>query len=355
MDHFLRHARFARGLAESTTKSYAGHLRRFEEWRLGRGYGWEDAAREIAGFLIGLRITPRASKGRNVNRCPSDRAVAPILAAVHEFYRHGLDMGFIDMAIFPALFEMADFVMEDGSRITRPRARLRVGRRRSEPDTLGPPAASIKEFVAMVSATTIARDACMLAFMGVLGLRVGQVASLRREDVHLIPIGHRMPGCAYEHGPHLHIVRRAGQHPRGAISKAPRTNVIPVPRPAEQMYGSWLHERATLPAATKSPWAFVSFPGPTGGKAGEALSTRRLYGIVTGAANDAGLRHVNPHMLRHTFGTAAADLDIARDVLQRLLGHESVDSQDVYRRPSEGRVIEAALRIGDRLNPQVAQ
>jgi len=47
-------------------------------------------------------------------------------------------------------------------------------------------------------------------------------------------------------------------------------------------------------------------------------------------------------MLRHAFGTAAADLDVARDVLQRLLGHDTVTSQDVYRHVAPARVVDAA-------------
>jgi integrase len=61
---------------------------------------------------------------------------------------------------------------------------------------------------------------------------------------------------------------------------------------------------------------------------------------------------MHPHMLRHGFGACAADLDVARDVLQRLLGHDAVASQEVYRHVAPARVVEAAVLIGDRLAHQ---
>jgi hypothetical protein len=64
VDHFLRHLRFGRNAAESTTKSYAGHLKRFELWRVAAGMSWEQAARDIARYLIHLRTTPRKHPGR---------------------------------------------------------------------------------------------------------------------------------------------------------------------------------------------------------------------------------------------------------------------------------------------------
>ena len=82
---------------------------------------------------------------------------------------------------------------------------------------------------------------------------------------------------------------------------------------------------------------------------GEALSTRRIQDLVSKLASKAGLRHLHPHMLRHTFGAAAADLDVARDVLQRLLGQVSVHSQDAYRHATDQRVLEGATAVADRL------
>ncbi|MFI0480917.1 site-specific integrase [Actinomadura sp. 9N215] len=104
-DHYVRHLRFARSRAESTTKSYAGHLKRFEQWRCVRGLSWEEAARDIAGHFIERRITPRAGPGRGQGRTPSDAGLAPALAAIHGFYRHAADLGEVDRSVLRVLEE----------------------------------------------------------------------------------------------------------------------------------------------------------------------------------------------------------------------------------------------------------
>jgi integrase len=60
-------------------------------------------------------------------------------------------------------------------------------------------------------------------------------------------------------------------------------------------------------------------------------------------------------MLRYGFGAAAADLDVARDVRQRLLGHDAVASQEIYRHVTPARAVDAAAPIGERLAPQQRQ
>lgn len=85
------------------------------------------------------------------------------------------------------------------------------------------------------------------------------------------------------------------------------------------------------------------------------MSTRRIYAIVAGLAAAAGLGHIHPHMLRQTFGATATDLDIARDVLQRLLGHAAITSQEVYRHVASAHLVAAAALIGDRLSHQPRQ
>jgi hypothetical protein len=132
VDHYLRHLRFGRGRAESTIKTYAGHLKRFEQWRRARDLTWEQAAREIAGHLIDRRITPRASPGRGQGHGPSEAALAPALAAIHGFYRHAADVGDVDCSVLRVLFEVADLTVagQPGPLATL-RPRLRVDARPS--------------------------------------------------------------------------------------------------------------------------------------------------------------------------------------------------------------------------------
>lgn len=115
------------------------------------------------------------------------------------------------------------------------------------------------------------------------------------------------------------------------------------------LYADWMRERLGIRRAGDSPWAFVSFPGPTGDPGGEVIGARRVQDLLANLAKQADLRHIHPHMLRHTFGETAADIDVARDVLQRLLGHSDVNSQDAYRNVSDGRMVQAAQAVTDKL------
>jgi integrase/recombinase XerD len=295
-----------------------------------------------------VRTTPRSTPGRGCGELPSDAALAPALAAIHGFYLFAADAGLVGADTVTALFTVLPASGATHRRVTAVlQPRIRVDARPTRPSG-APPAASHDEFTAVLHTAATARDVCMVALLGGCALRVGQLVSLMREDVHLVPPGSRVSGCEYLLGPHLHLRRRDG-HPKGAANKNRGTVIVPVPQPVEMLYAAWLHERRQIRAAGGSPWAFVTFPGPTGEPGGEALSTRRVHDLVSELASKAGLRHLHPHMLRHTFGAAAADLDVARDVQRRLLGQVSVRSQDAYRHASDARVLEGATAVADRL------
>ena len=201
-----------------------------EQWRRARDLTWEQAAREIAGHLLDRRLTPRTTPGRGQGRRPSDAALAPALAAIHGFYRHAADVGDVDRSVLQVLFEVADLTVpgQPGPLPTL-RPRLRVDARPSHPAHLGSPQATAEELAALLGQASTARDACLVGFLGGLGLRVGQLAAVRREDVHLVPPGRRAPGCAYRHGPHLHVIRRDG-HPAGRPARPAAPTCCPCRR-----------------------------------------------------------------------------------------------------------------------------
>ncbi|WP_405778610.1 tyrosine-type recombinase/integrase [Streptomyces sp. NBC_01378] len=345
VDDFLRHLRFGRACAESTTKTYAGHLKRFHTWCGEYDLSRDGAAAELPHYLMKLRTTPRLTSGRGQGRLPQDATLAPALAAIHGFYLHLADLRRIDAKALDALFVTVPHPAGTGRLVLEPR--LRIDSRPSHAAGRAP-AATREEFAGLLRTAQTARDRCMVALLGACALRAGQLVGLFREDLHLVPAGSTAPGCPYNLGPHLHLQKREG-HPRGAANKNRGTVIVPVPGPVVMLYADWMRERLTIPGADSTTWAFVSFLGPTGAPGGQALSTRRIHDLVSDLAQDAGLRHIHPHMLRHTFGETAADLDVARDVLQCLLGHRDVASQDVYRNPSDARVAEAARSVNDKI------
>ena len=346
VDSYLRHLRFGRSRAESTVKTYAGHLKRFHPWCQDQDLSWSQAAHELARYVMHLRMTPRRTAGRGQGELPADSALAPALAAIRGFYLHQADSGRVGPDVIKALFTTVPAPdTRHGVVVLKPR--IHVDARPSHQPGRAP-AATHHEFAALLDAAGTARDRCMIALLGACALRVGQLVSLWREDMHLVPPGQTVPGCSYVLGPHLHLVKRDG-HPRGAAIKNRGTVIVPVAGPVVMLYADWMREHLRIRHAGDSPWAFVSFPGPAGAPGGEPLGTRRVQGLIADLAGHAGLRHIHPHMLRHCFGQTAADLDVARDVLQRLLGHSDVTSQDTYRNVPDSTVARTAQAVAGKL------
>jgi hypothetical protein len=85
VDDYLRHLRFGCAGEESTTKTYADHLKRFHLWCLEYDLSRGQAARELARYVMRLRTTPRATSGRGHGQLPADSTLGPALAAIHGF------------------------------------------------------------------------------------------------------------------------------------------------------------------------------------------------------------------------------------------------------------------------------
>ena len=71
-------------------------------------------------------------------------------------------------------------------------------------------------------------------------------------------------------------------------------------------------------------WLFES-PG------GQALSSSSVRKIIKKAANIAGIKkHINPHMLRHSFATHLLEAGTDLRYIQTLLGHKSSKTTEIY-------------------------
>lgn len=84
------------------------------------------------------------------------------------------------------------------------------------------------------------------------------------------------------------------------------------------------------------PWLFISERnGP--------LSDRSVRAIIASAAKAAKLRHVHPHMLRHSCGFYLLEKGHDSRVIQEYLGHASIRSTAIYTRLT-GKAFEGLWR-----------
>ena len=80
-------------------------------------------------------------------------------------------------------------------------------------------------------------------------------------------------------------------------------------------------------------------------RAGRRLTTAALRDRISRAARNAGIeRTVSPHMLRHTCATHLLDAGVDIRLVQRLLGHASIATTEIYTHVSDVSLQRAVCR-----------
>ena len=144
-DDFLRHLRFGRGCAESTTRAYATSVSLYLLWCGQVRRDWWDAVDRLGAFMLWLRHAegPAAGAGTSGSRALVVRQpgrINAVLVAVREFLKHAVAAGDAPVRVLSALYEIGDdrWLPEDlrGERtglryVARPRHRLSVPERHS--------------------------------------------------------------------------------------------------------------------------------------------------------------------------------------------------------------------------------
>jgi integrase/recombinase XerD len=345
-DAFLRHLRFGRDGAESTTKSYAGAIALFLRWCSRSGRDWQSGAEQLGLFMMWLaHAGPQASgavagagaavlAGPGAAPARGERRINAVLAAVRGMIVHAVTEGTAPGHLVRLLFEVADDADlpaaargEDGSAGWRVRARHRL----HEPERPVDRAADA-DIVAVLRACCSARDRLIVLLLARAGLRRGEALGLRRSDVHLLADSREL-GCDVRRA-HLHVVRRDG-NPNGAIAKSRRQRVVPLDFLTVQAFDSYEFERMGVPAAAASDFVLVNlFRAPLGAP----MRLDAANDLITAAAGRAGIEAMHPHQLRHAFASNVLDAGGTLEEAQDLLGHASIVSTQVYAHPDPARL-----------------
>jgi len=177
------------------------------------------------------------------------------------------------------------------------------------------------------------RDRALLELMYACGLRASEAATLELSDLHFT----------------LGVIKVTG--------KGDKQRLVPFGRPAEGALRRYLDEcRPKLVREYARELSGESAGRATGregarvflSRSGRSLERVAVWQIVKRNARAAGLSHVYPHLLRHTFAThlliGGADLR----VVQELLGHASIDTTQVYTRVDQPRLKEVHRRFHPR-------
>jgi integrase/recombinase XerD len=348
-DAFLRHQRFGRDGAESTTKAYAHAIVLFLRWCRCSGRSWEAGVEQLGSFMTWLaHAGPAASgvagsdtgpgvvlAGPGARAARSASRINGVLTAVRGMVAHAVATGGAPAHLVPLLYEVAgdrDLPEAARSEDARMTWRLRARHRLHEPETTVD-RASDDEIIAVLRACRSARDRLIVVVMAWAGLRRGEVCALRRSDVHLLADS-RPLGCEVTQA-HLHVVRRENS-PNGAWAKSRRGRVVPVDSLCVQAFDTYEFEHLALPQAANSDFVFVNlFREPLGAP----MRADAIDKLMAAASRRAGLdRSIRPHQLRHAWGSNLADAGVGLDVIADLLGHASISSSEPYIHPDPSRL-----------------
>jgi integrase/recombinase XerD len=342
-DEYLRHLRYGRDAAESTTKAYAYSIALFLRWCGRSGRSWQAGVEQFALFMTWLaHARPSvddtasvvvAGPGAAAVRCPS--RINGVLTAVRGMVVHAVATGRGAAGLVSMLYEVADdrdlpaeARGEDGRMAWRMRARHRL----REPETTVD-RASDEQVVALLRACRSGRDRLIVLLMARAGLRRGEVCGLRRSDVHLL-VDSRQLGCDVARA-HLHVVRRE-DNPNEAWAKSRRQRVVPLDFLVVQAFDVYEFERMRVADAADCDFVFVNL---FRGRTGAPMRPDAVGELMAAASRRAGLdARIRPHQLRHAFGSNAVDAGAGIDVVADLLGHVSVASSQVYLHPDSSRL-----------------
>jgi integrase/recombinase XerD len=338
-DDFLLHHRLGRDGAESTSQAYAASLALFFEWAASVRKQWRETGPYLGRFVYWLQhYRPDQVTSRRTEVVRGPRRVNSIMAAVRSFFRHAAAVGQVMPEALTALYDSFDSYRVNGVERGTHQHRASARHRLSEPDS--PITNATGEEVAdLVRAARNARDRFIVIAMWRMGLRRGELAGMRRSDIHFVPDASRL-GCGIN-GTHLHVVRRT--NPNGAWAKSRRQRVVPADWLTVQAHDQYVTERDRIDPAGHSDFVLVNlFAEPVGAP----MRPGGINDLLARLSSRAGLaRPVHPHMLRHSFATNVAEAGGTADELRELLGHAWVSSSQVHLHPSPERLRTVVERI----------
>ncbi len=275
---WLDHLDVERGASGHTLAAYRRDLTRYLDFLAAQGVSSVEQVREthVSAFLADLR------EG-GPDRMPlAASSAARTLVAVRGFHR------------FLAVEGAAAADPAEGVR--PPKAPLRL-----------PKAIGVEEVERLLEAASLGdtplalRDRALFEVLYGAGARISEAIGLDVDDLDL-EVGE---------------VRLFG--------KGSKERVVPVGRYAQEAVAAYL-VRARPGLAMKGRGTPALFLGARGAR----MSRQAAWDALQAAAGRAGLTHVSPHTLRHSFATHLLDGGADVRVVQELLGHASVTTTQIY-------------------------
>lgn len=272
---YIRHLKTERDVSVHTLSNYQRDLDRYLEWLDAKALG-DVTATDIEDHLVFLR------KDLNLAASSAARALAAI-RGLHSFAHADGRLPFDVAADVPTPTQ--------GSSI--------------------PKALSLAQVEALLNAVPAGdgasqiniRDRALLEMLYSTGARITELLDLDVDDL--------------DREQRMLLVRGKGGKER----------IVPLGRPALEAVERYLVRARPSLNKKGSPALFLN-------NRGARLGRQSGFKIVAQAADAAGLQHVSPHSLRHSFATHLLEGGADIRVVQELLGHASVATTQIYTKVS---------------------
>lgn len=161
------------------------------------------------------------------------------------------------------------------------------------------------------------RDRAMLELLYATGLRVSELVSLKVGDPNV----------------DLGLLVTMG---KGAKERA-----VPMGRVAIQWLSRYFPVRQRLLGRVSSPLLFVN-------SRGRRISRHEFWRVVVEYGEKAGIGHISPHLLRHSFATHLLERGADLRSVQIMLGHSDITTTQIYTHVTNERLREIHKRFHPR-------
>jgi len=265
---YITYLQVEKGLAQNSLESYRRDLGRLEEWAARQRKSVQSLTRkDLRGWIAQLSRDQLAPA-----------SVARAVSAARGFFR---------------------FLMLDGHIKEHPAEDLNTPQKMAHL----PRFLTVEEMERLLAAPDVAtdegvRDRAMIELMYAAGLRVSEVVKLRRADVNLDA------GLVSCHG------------------KGSKERHVPIGKSATEWLQNYIGVRARSLKAN-SPYLFLN-------SLGAPLTRNFAWAMIKRYASRAGLDHVSPHTLRHSFATHLLQHGADSRSVQALLGHSDISTTQIY-------------------------
>jgi integrase/recombinase XerD len=272
LDHeerFLTYLRVERGLAANTLSAYRNDLKKLSKFASARGKN-----------LLSLQPADLATFVKQLHGAGlGPKSVARALVAVRGFYKFLIQDG--HLRLDPTADLEAPRAWQSLPRFL---ASYEVERLLSRPD---------------VSTETGLRDKAMLEILYATGLRVSELVGLTPANLNL----------------DLGFVRVRG--------KGGKERVVPLGRPAVEWTRKYVAVRSRVERTKSERALFLT-------EKLHPLTRQDFWRIIVSYGESAGIGHITPHLLRHSFATHLLENGADLRSVQMMLGHSDISTTQIY-------------------------